>query len=344
MAIQYEKFLQWAESRFGGDVVLKGDEIMVNSIFVEDYKHHLSCNVTGGKLNLPNGVFHCWKSDKGGSLITLVMLVDKCSYEEALDTMDAVDTSLLELEKKLEDFFSNKKKTTKSIPTGLALPEKTFWIRELDESNVWRIEAENYLLNRKLPPEDYMICTEGVCKNRIIIPYFDPSGNLIYWNGRFLTDSDKIAKYRGPHKDCGIGKADVIYMAGGWPRAKTKLYLTEGEFDAKSLYLSGFEAGAIGGKSVEEKQIEMLRPYIPVLCFDTDDKKKDAGWDALLKISGQLKSKGLDEFYYVRPPKEFKDWNKMFTTVGPKLVKAYINQHERRYGGSTNLELRLKKI
>ena len=342
--ISFEKFLEWAESRFG-DVVVKGDEIMINSIFTEDYKHHLSCNPNGGKDQLPNGVFHCWKTDRGGSLVSLVMMVDKCSYDEALDILDAADFNLRQLERKLEEFFAKKKKSPMPIPQGgLALPVGAKRIIDFKTDDLWRAEAEAYLKSRKLNPEDYLLCTTGRERNRIIIPYYGKSGELIYWNGRYLTDTETVPKYLGPEKECGVGKGDVIYMADGWPPEGSKLYLTEGEFDSKSLSICGFFSGAVGGKTVEDKQVALLRPYIPVLCFDADNKAIDAGGQALLKIGDLLKSKGFDTVYYVRPPKKYKDWNKMLVEVGSKIIHAYIKQHEKRFTNSTRIELSYKNL
>lgn len=350
MAINYEKFLSWAESRFG-DIRISGDEIKVNSIFEEDYKHKMSCNPRGGKFNLEYGVFHCWKSNKGGSLPKLVMLVDKCSYDEALDKLGGHDAELADLERRLEEFMSNRTSSTieeitqPEIPSGFKFPEGTFPIKSLAADNLWRIEAEQYLLGRKLNPEEYFLCLEGDYKNRVIIPYYNANKELIYWNGRYLAESKKIPKYLGPHKDCGVGKSDVIYMAGNWPKENVRLHITEGEFDAKSLHIAGLHGAALGGKEIEEKQIEMIRPYIPVLCFDTDlNQKVDAGGNAILAIGDTLRSKGFHEIYYVRPPEKFKDWNKMLVDVGPKVIVAYIKQHIKRFTNETSIELKLKRI
>ena len=344
MAIDFDTFLNWAESRFG-DVVVSGDEIKVNSIFDEDYKHHMWCNPKGGKKQLPHGVFHCWKTDKSGNLITLVRLVDKCSYDEAIETLGSYDIELADLERRLEAFMATRTEVVTEEVSGFKLPDHTFPINSLPASNFWRVEAEVYLTGRKLPIEDFQICLDGEYKNRIIIPYYDQNQKLIYWNGRYLNNSDKIPKYLGPKKDCGVGKSDVIYMAQKWPKAGAKLHIAEGEFDAKSLHISGFNGGAIGGSKLEEKQVEMLRPYIPVLCFDTDtSKKRDAGGVALLQIGDTLKTKGFNEVYFVRPPKQFKDWNKMLVELGPKMVSAYIKMHEKLYDTDTSLQLQLGKI
>ena len=40
MAIDFDRFLNWAESRFP-TVIVKGDEVRVDSIFEEDHKQHV---------------------------------------------------------------------------------------------------------------------------------------------------------------------------------------------------------------------------------------------------------------------------------------------------------------
>lgn len=345
MGVSFEKFLDWADSRFG-DVKVSGDEIKINSIFIEDYKHHLSCNPKGGKKQVEHGVYHCWKSEKHGTLVNLVRMVDKCSFEEAMEILGVEDTELADLEARLETFMSKRTPTIEiEKDIQLKLPEHTFPILSLSSDNFWKAEAEAYLEGRKLNPADYLICVDGEYKNRIVIPYYDKNKKLIYWNSRYLNDSKKVAKYLGPNKNCGIGKSDVIYMANNeWPAIGSKLHITEGEFDAKSIVVAGLNAAAIGGKAIEEKQIEMIRGYNPVLCLDTDTGRVDSGGNALLKIGNALKAKGFNALSFVRPPIKFKDWNKMLSDVGPKILHAYIKQNEKPYTDETFLELTIKRI
>ena len=338
--ISYERFLEWAEKRFG-DVKASSKEIRINSIFTEDYKYHMSCNPSGGKKNLPYGVYHCWKTNKGGSLVSLVMLVDKCSFDEALDTLDAIDLNFENLKDQVDNLFNTKKEIKEIIKT-IELPNYTYKITELNDNNLWRTDSEIYLNNRKIPYDEFYICTNGDYKNRIIIPYFDENGVMIYWNSRLMIENKKSPKYLGPDKACGIGKSDVVYFPRHYKNNKNlKLYITEGEFDAYSLYLSGPASCALGGKSIEEKQIEMIRGFIPVLCFDTDNKKIDAGGDAMIKIGEMLKSKGFDKIYYVRPPLKYKDWNKMLVETNERIVNYYVIKNEIEFTDSTKIELKL---
>ena len=327
MAVDFDKFLAWAEDRWNGDVVVKGNEIKLNSIFCEDYKHHLWCNPTGGKKERPEGVYRCWKTDERGSLISLVMHVDKCTYDEALERLDMADTSLASLEAKLEDVFSNKPIEIKPVSErGFTLPPHTYKISALDEDNFFRVEAEIYLRTRCLSPRGLYICTNGEYSNRIVIPYYDADGNLIYFNARALSDKQK-PKYRGPDNEI-VGKGDVIYMPM-WPSQGSAVHWTEGEFDAMSLCMAGFYGCAMGGKALGEIQASLLAGYSITLCLDNDK----AGKRALPEIASTLFEHKATNRYgrlgYVRPPVQFKDWNEMLEKVGKTVLAAYVKQQEK---------------
>lgn len=335
MAIDFDKFLDWAEDRFHGDVVVSGNEIKINSIFAPDYKHHMWCNPYGGKTQRANGVFHCWKTENKGSLITLVMLVDKCDYEQAVNTLDAYDVSIVALEKKLEEFWENKQKSLpKEInPNQLSLPPFTALISELDESDAYRIQAETHLLARGIPMDGFYVCFAGDYKNRIVIPYYDKNHNLIYYNARLMGKNG--LKYMGPPKEVGVGKSDVLYIPGKWITFGD-IYLTEGEFDAKILEIVGFDSGAFGGKELNDNQLPFLKNLSPIIAVDNDS----AGAGALIKIGDKLESNGFAP-YYVRPPNGVKDWNEMYLKYGANILKSYINKNVKKYD---KFELAIKGI
>jgi DNA primase len=326
MAINPEKMLSWVESRFD-DYVISGNEIKINSIFVEDHKRHLWINPTGGKKQRENGVFRCFKTDKRGSCVTLVMLVDKCSYQEAIEILDAVDMSLANMEAQVEEMFNPPvvPETTPLEDNTLKLPPFTSRIDELDTEDFYRTQAETYLLGRKLSPTGLMVCIGGEYRNRIIIPYYDRHGDLIYFNGRSMSTHKDALRYLGPPKSVGIGKEDVIYVPE-WPQNKATLWLTEGEFDALAIYQASritgdfLFSGAFGGKSLSDKQVELIRPYSQiVLCLDADS----AGKSGLIAMSQKLREKGLVASY-VRPPQQYKDWNKMLEVMGEKILVHYL--------------------
>jgi hypothetical protein len=333
MSIDFDKFLSWAESRFD-DIAVKGDEILVNSIFCEDRKHHLWCNPSGGKNKIENGVYHCWKSDQKGSLLKLVMLVDKCSYEQAVDTMGASSGGSLEnLERQIHEFFSSKDNSEESHEPeekgSLEVPSGCYLFDDLPSSNHLKNQSLEYLQGRKISPDGLFVCTSGRYKNRIVIPYYDKKGSLIYYNGRYVGDPGSNLRYLGPPKELGIGKGDVLYVQK-WPTKGEKIYITEGEFDAISLSQCGFYSAALGGKSLTENQLRMIDGYIPVLCLDADE----AGSQALPKMANFLFSRGIKRVHYVRPCKEYKDWNGLLVAKGEKILRGYVNMQEKQYNSS----------
>ena len=330
MSIDYDRFLDWAESRFD-DVIVSGAEIKLNSIFCEDRKHHLWCNPSGGKTGSATGVYHCWKSDQKGSLVGLVMIVDRCSYEQALQTLViSPGGTLADLEKRVNEMFFEKKEQDQEVhepAAGLEMPSDCYSFEDLPTSNKLRSHAEQYLNSRMIPLEGLMLCTAGRYRNRVMIPYLDRSGSLIYYNGRYVGDSGDNLRYLGPPKELGIGKGDVLYSRS-WPAAREKVYITEGEFDSMSLDICGFKSVALGGKNMTPKQIEMLRGCLPVLSLDADQ----AGGEAIPRAANSLLKAGFESVRYVRPSREHKDWNGLLVARGPKVLAEYVRSQERDYG------------
>lgn len=337
MAINFKKFEKWAISKFGEDNVLtKGNEIRINSIFEEDDTgHHMWCNPSGGKRKHPHGVFHCFKTDKKGSLVKLVQIVSGCDREDAIDILQG-RTPIKDLEKKLEEFFSipsskeEVKKNKINFPVGCKL------ISNLPTNNWWRKRAESYLLERKIPIKGLYVCTEGTYKNRIIIPYYDKDNSLIYFNGRTLGKSK--CKYLGPPKDIGVGKEDVVFMAGSWPKQGETIYLCEGEFNAMTLKICELNGAACGGKNMSKKQAIMLSDYKIVICLDRDKAGK-AGTIKMTSIitSMETSKSGEEKLKYVMPPKKYNDWNEFLVDESPELVYHYISKNQKNidYSGPT---------
>lgn len=329
MAIDFDVFLAWAESRFD-DVLVSGDEIKLNSIFCEDRKHHLWCNPFGGKKACETGVYHCWKSDEKGDLIGLVMEVDHCSYEQAFATLNASPTGgIADLERRVNEIFVIKDEPDKpKVSSGvLEAPSDCYLFEDLPSSHRLRTLAENYLASRMIPKDGLMVCTAGRYRNRIVIPYLDRSGALIYYNGRYIGESGSNLRYLGPPKELGIGKGDVLYSRR-WPLKGEKVYIVEGEIDSMSLDISGFKSVALGGKNLTDSQVQMLKGMKPVICLDADD----AGANALPKMALKLKIAGFSEITYVRPCSEYKDWNGLLVEKGPKILAAYVRTQEKDYG------------
>ena len=264
MEIDFDTFVRWAEDKFNGLVIVKGNEVKINSVFCEDNKFHLWCSPQGGKYKRQGGCYHCWKTGNKGTLLGLVMQVEGCTYQEAQEILEG-GTSIRLLEEKLNEFFENKEKTIIRPESKIKLPDEACLISDL--SPMHRMEVENYLINRRIPIDGFYYCTYGEYRSRIVIPYYDKNGKLIYFNSRHIGKSK--LRYMGPPKTCGVGKSDVIFTQK-WVETGSKIHLTEGEFDAITLSVCGFNGFACGGKNLSDKQLDMLRNYKICLCLDTD--------------------------------------------------------------------------
>ena len=323
MQIDSEAFINWAKSRFD-KVIIKGDEIRLNSFFAEnDNKFHLWCNPKGGKKNIGFGVYHCFKTDKKGTLLNLVMDIEKCDFSKALKilrgTIRATDKNLNQIFNYQETDYSLKnKKIEIKIPDSCEIID--------DSDDYYKKLARDYLTSRKMNHNNFFVCTNGKYKGRIVIPYFDfDFSSLIYFNTRALYDTK--LRYLGPAKTIGVGKEDVLYLP---KRIKTnKIYLTEGEFDACSLSLAGFDAMACGGKNLSDIQAAMISNFEVCLCLDLDN----AGTQAIKNMKTKLNAYNLtgksDRLTIIRPAVGFKDWNEMLVKHSSNILKTYVVKNEK---------------
>lgn len=347
--INQQNFLDWVEKRIGGDYIVKGDEVMLNSIFTKssDQAHKLYCNV---KKN----VYHCWKTGKKGQIINLIREIEGCSFKEAIEILGGeTESSWEDLCQKAEKFFSTYQENpiqdyqenpiqenTKEIK--LKLPEHSYPILDLPEWNPFRKKAEKYLNKRKIEIQGFYVCTAGNYRGRIVLPYYNKEGKLIYYNCRALNN--EIPKYLGPPKEkVKIGKSNVIFIPK-YPPKNEKIYITEGEFDALSILQSGLYAGALGGKNLSNYHLNILKDYIPVLAFDNDDGKLENYGELATMIIGETLLKNGFKVFYVRPPNNVKDWNELLEKYNKEIVKGYIEKNEKPFTENTIVELMEKQI
>ena len=324
--INYDCFLSWIQKHFP-DAKANDGTIKINSIFCDhlggDQKFHLWCKPSFNH-------FRCWKSGTRGNLFKLVSIVEKCTYSKAMKLMGAGYVDLSELEKRVEELLGISTPDKPIAPSGITFPAFTHLISELPSGLKERRLAIEYLQNRKLSPTGLYFCLKEEYRNRIIIPYFDRNGILTYWNGRDITGRCNL-RYRGPAKTENICKEHNVFMSF-WPMEGSKVYCTEGEFDALTFNACGLYGAAFGGKEINEKQIKLLESYKIVLAFDNDS----SGREAVIKTGTKLLKIGISNTNYILPAKGFKDWNEMLVKLNSEIVRNYVIAREKPL---TELEL-----
>lgn len=356
MAVDFDLFMEWAKQYFGEDNIKirntsHGVEICTNSVWSEkklgktDTKFHLWMNPSGGKSEHPElGSYRCWLTDEMGSLVKLVSQLESMDWEEAESRISGA-SSLRSLEQKVHEFFGHKEIVSEMdaslieapIKNSVELPPSSFLISQLGNHFMGH-KASMYLKERKIPIDGLYVCVAGEYKNRIVIPYYNDKKELIYYNARLMSDKKNTLRYMKCPTNI-VDQKDVLFMTD-WPAPGSKIYIQEGEFDAKSLQLAGLTGCACGGKFMSDNQIELIRKYIPVLAFDADD----AGLEAMLTIGKALLEKGFPQVNYVRPPKAFKDWNKLLIERNITTVKAYIEKYEKPFTDNTPNLLMLNRL
>jgi hypothetical protein len=351
MSVDHDTFLKWAIGHFGSDNirVKENGEILANSPYTteEDRGMNLWMNPSGGKKKLEGGAFRCWKTDKGGTLVWLVADLGRMGYEDAEELLCGI-TSLRRLEREVDAFFGGTPVAEPyvvedSVNATIELPPHTYLISDLSKNHEHRVWAEEYLAKRKIPIDGLFVCTRGEYRDRIIIPYYDRLGSLIYYNARTLSKKDDALRYMKPDDET-INQNTLLYFLE-WPDAGSRVYITEGEFDAMSLNVAGLFGVACGGKFLSEEQVEMLRKFVPVVATDNDEgKRQNSGMEALIAIGNGLLGSGYKEVYYVRPPRGYKDWNAVLQDKGPNVLRAYIQKAEKAFTTSTENHLRTTSL
>src|SRR3989344_3605187 len=135
-----------------------------------------------------------------------------------------------------------------------------------------------------------------VFRNRVMFPISDPSGHVIGFSGRTLSDDPKNPKYVNSPETELFKKGEMMY---GYHLAKTGIrhydfsLVVEGQFDVVMSHQAGYQnAVAVSGTGFTMQHIDLLSRLSgrSVLCFDSDK----AGIAATKRAAEPMLSRGMD--------------------------------------------------
>jgi hypothetical protein len=142
--------------------------------------------------------------------------------------------------------------------------DQSYFSPILEGCTVLHERAIAFCTRRHIPEcswHKWFVSTGGFYKNRVIIPFFDPKGEVYFWQGRALQD-DMIPKYLT--RQTGTGKAVYgLYEAD----STQPVVVTEGPID--SLFVRN-AVSLLGSDQSEETAAALLR-FNKVYWFDWDD-------------------------------------------------------------------------
>ena len=313
MKINRDKLFRWLEGRFG-NVRQRGNELCVDSPFCSDTKGHLWLNPDKGK-------FHCWKTDKGGSIWWLLCEIDHCSKQQAMKEIydDWHDLTNFETQiKEVSDLFTpdNREAVVARLPKGFSslVPGRRL--------GVIGQRVLQYLKSRKITPWKYRLgyCYEGPYASHVIIPIYDEGNRLVYWIARSIIPNDR-SRYKNPPREIfGVDKTNILWIHN---HHSNKAYVCEGIFDAISLVECGLNGVAILGKTLSRGQAMKLSEYQTVVLALDNDREADK---KLLQNVGILQSFGCQDVRLCRP--NAKDWNQMLVSGGRENIISWVQGRE----------------
>jgi DNA primase len=299
------------------DYHVAGEEFIVNSLFFEDSKKHMS-------VNGETGLWQCFKSKERGSFVHLVSFIEGISYDEASVKVmrRLVDTPELL-------FYTPQKSKAPDPLNSLDIQNELEHFKLLDydtsrfsESLIEKLACK-MIRSRGLKDQKFYVATGGKYVNRLIIPYED-MGGLYYFQARNILGGGM--KYLNPtHKEHGVKSSEVLFPFDCF---ESYVVVVEGPLDAIALQSLGVNATSIQGSFMSHAQLKELDGFKIILSFDNDAPGKEG----MLKSLRLIKSKNLPIPWVVQPPERFKDWNE-FTVQAPKKdVVMHINKNVRKMG------------
>ena len=299
-------------------------EIRINSIFTEDDKKKLY-------INTETGLWICFKSGEKGNFVSLVSILEQCSYRqaEALLADKYAGTTLLARRiinetssTDLDDFYKNVTVIPYDIPDNAGDIVKKCWA---------------YLFKRRLltpkATEKFYAGIDGPLLNRLVIPFYANQSTLLYYQARAL-DPDVKPRYL----NCKTNKKSAILYP--YNTLDNYVVVCEGPLDAISLQLQHVNATAIMGSSISEEQLRALKMFNHniIAGFDNDE----AGRKSLLTLDRLRKKMNMPPIEFVMPQSPCKDWNEMHCRN--VNLKDYISAQRRRFTDLDALSMSISKL
>jgi DNA primase len=227
------------------------------------------------------GIFKCFSSGKGGSLVTFLMELEKVSYPEALRML--ARRYNIEIEETAPTPEELAAATAKESLGNLVAWAQKWFTTQLNETDPGKAIGRSYFVERGFrddvldkfligySPDSWdamaqagaaagyandKLVEAGLCKQRddgslwdffkgrVMFPIRDVTGRVIGFGGRTLTTDKKVAKYFNSPESVLYNKSRVLYgmhLAKPAILKEERCFLVEGYTDVMAMHQAGVE-------------------------------------------------------------------------------------------------------
>ena len=278
------------------------------------------------------GIFKCFSSDKGGSVVTFLMELDKLSFPQAIKQL--AERYGIEIEE--EEMTPEQQQARSERESLLALNAwAQKWLTEqLHNTEEGKAIGLSYFESRGFRAETLKTFNIGYCpdswdamstaateagytperllalglakdkdgklwdffKGRVMFPIRDLTGRPIAFGGRTLSKEKKVAKYFNSPESILYHKGDVLFgmhLAKPAIAKEDRVLLVEGYTDVMALHQAGIEhVVSSSGTALTVNQIKLIRRYTKNITVLFDGDA--AGIRASLRGVDLLLAEGLN--------------------------------------------------
>jgi hypothetical protein len=258
-----------------------------------------------GYFLVEDNYFCCKNCQQTWSVIEWIKKVTGLTYQEVMQESSGYNDSISDILQRSKS-KEEKKSNPYTLPYDCINLTDDHQLEYFKDNKIVN-DVISYATNRKLftavnrPKTLYTSLTDKLHRNRLIIPFFNDQGKIIFYQSRAVYDKDKeFARY--------LSKMDADFSVFGVDKIDPNLefiFLFEGPIDAMFVK-NGVGIGGLSLTQVQEKQLERYRFHQRIWVLDNQMDNKD-----VVKKYKDLIEQGQRVF--ITPPtfKEFKDLNEI---------------------------------
>ena len=306
------------------------------------------------------GIFKCFSSDKGGSVVTFLMELEKLSFPQAIKQL--AERYGIEIEEKEISPEQQQERTERESLLAVNAWAQGWLTQQLHDSKEGQAIGLSYFESRGFRADTLKTFKIGYCpdswdamstaasdagyqlerllalglakekdgkpwdffKGRVMFPIRDVTGRTIAFGGRTLSTEKKVAKYFNSPESPLYHKGDVLFglhLAKPAITKEDRVLLVEGYTDVMALHQAGIEhVVSSSGTALTVNQIKLIRRYTKNITVLFDGDA--AGIRASLRGIDLLLAEGLNVHVVLFPDGD--DPDSYSKKVPSETLRAHI--------------------